>query len=587
MMMSKIHKPSWLAMSAVLSAAFLASGSKAIAQEVNTSDPTAIGNYAEFNDPIYDDLETGNGLDDLTSDPLSQVTNVNQLRDVSPTDWAYEALRSLVDRYGCIAGFPNQTYRGEQPLSRYEFAAGLNSCLNQIERLIASSEAISREDLETVRRLSQEFEAELATIGGRLDNIEGRTAFLEDNTFSTTTKLQGEVVFNLADAFGDEAAAGIVESEDDEGDLDNPDLDVETTFSQRIRLQLVTSFTGKDKLFTRLTGGNIGNSFQDETLTREGRFAYDGASGNNISVDRLHYSFPLLNDNLQVTAMAGLAAHHFYAETFNSGLNVGGGANGALSRFGERNPIYRQGIAGSSAGLGATYSIGELIEISGGYIAPDGADPADERGLFSGSFSAMGQITVKPIEKLKLGATYVRGYDNLAGTDDDGNAAFRGSFLWGGTGTNQANLRGVEVDSPVATNTVGVQFQFDLTNRISIRGWGGYTDANIILPGDDNNGSATIFNYAGAVVISDLLKEGSMAAVIVGAEPYLTAIDADGVDGDETITNDVPLHIEAFYKYQLNDNISITPGLIWLTTPNQNEENDDIVIGALRTTFTF
>ena len=30
---------------------------------------------------------------------IDRVTNVNQLRDVSPTDWAYEALRSLVDRY--------------------------------------------------------------------------------------------------------------------------------------------------------------------------------------------------------------------------------------------------------------------------------------------------------------------------------------------------------------------------------------------------------------------------------------------------------------------------------------------------------
>ncbi len=97
---------------------------------------------------------------------IGQVTNVNQLRDVSPTDWAYEALRSLVDRYGCIAGFPNQTYRGNQPLSRYEFAAGLNSCLNQIERLIASSQSVGQEDLETINRLSQEFEAELATLGG-------------------------------------------------------------------------------------------------------------------------------------------------------------------------------------------------------------------------------------------------------------------------------------------------------------------------------------------------------------------------------------------------------------------------------------
>lgn len=82
-------------------------------------------------------------------DDLGQVTNVNQLRDVAPTDWAYEALSSLVERYGCISGFPNQTYRGSQPLSRYEFAAGLNSCLNQIERLIASSKSVSAEDRAT------------------------------------------------------------------------------------------------------------------------------------------------------------------------------------------------------------------------------------------------------------------------------------------------------------------------------------------------------------------------------------------------------------------------------------------------------
>ena len=105
----------------------------------------------------------------LESSELDQVTNVNQLRDVSPTDWAYEALRSLVDRYGCIVGYPDQTFRGAKPLSRYEFAAGLNACLNQIERLIASSEAVLREDIETINRLLQEFEAELASLNGRVD----------------------------------------------------------------------------------------------------------------------------------------------------------------------------------------------------------------------------------------------------------------------------------------------------------------------------------------------------------------------------------------------------------------------------------
>ncbi len=83
-------------------------------------------------------LDELNNLED--SNIMSQVNNVDRLRDVSPTDWAYEALRSLVDRYGCIVGFPDRTYRDNKALSRYEFAAGLNSCLNQIERLLAASE---------------------------------------------------------------------------------------------------------------------------------------------------------------------------------------------------------------------------------------------------------------------------------------------------------------------------------------------------------------------------------------------------------------------------------------------------------------
>ena len=46
----------------------------------------------------------------------SQVTSVSQLRDVSPGDWAFEALRNLVERYGCIAGYPERTFRGNQAL---------------------------------------------------------------------------------------------------------------------------------------------------------------------------------------------------------------------------------------------------------------------------------------------------------------------------------------------------------------------------------------------------------------------------------------------------------------------------------------
>ncbi|MGB5632703.1 MAG: iron uptake porin [Waterburya sp.] len=576
--MFKIKQPALVGTAAFLYAAIF-SANFVSAQEVDMSSPNAIADYANFNND--NDVENNLGVQQVPSDSMGQVTNVNQLRDVAPSDWAYEALRSLVDRYGCIVGFPNQTYRGNQALSRYEFAAGLNSCLNQIERLIASQVTVVQEDLDALNRLAQEFEAELAVLRGRVDELESRTAFLEDHQFSTTTKLQGEVAFNFAQAFGKEQALST---------KNNPDLDSQVTFTDRVRLQLVSSFTGKDKLFTRLTAGNIGNSFQDETGTREGRFAYDGPSNNNVTLDRLHYSFPAFNDKLRVTAMASLAAHHFYANTFNQGLDVGGGANGALTRFAERNPIYRQGLANSSAGLGASFEINDYISLSGGYIAPTASDPNDAAGLFNGSFSALGQLEITPIEPLQIGFTYVRGYDNeQAQINDEGNFAARNSFLWGATGTNLANFQNNENDgsiiggSPLATNSYGIQFQYDLNPRFSIRGWGAYTDAKILGDGGD----ADIFNYAAAFVVSDLVKEGSLAALIVGAEPYLTSIDANGDGNNEAISNDVPIHLEAFYKYQLNDNISVTPGLVWLPTPNQDGDNADIYIGAIRTTFSF
>lgn len=129
------------------------------------------------------------------SSAIDQVTSVSELRDVQPTAWAYEALKSLVERYGCIVGYPDRTFRGDRALSRWEFAAGLNACMNVMERLIQENVAVLREDIDKLKRLMQEFEAELAALGARVDNLEARTSFLEDHQFSTTTKLTGEVIF--------------------------------------------------------------------------------------------------------------------------------------------------------------------------------------------------------------------------------------------------------------------------------------------------------------------------------------------------------------------------------------------------------
>ncbi len=75
----------------------------------------------------------------VLSQSIEQVTSVSQLSDVQPTDWAFQALQSLVERYGCIAGYPDGTYRGNRALTRYEFAAGLNACLDRVNELIATA----------------------------------------------------------------------------------------------------------------------------------------------------------------------------------------------------------------------------------------------------------------------------------------------------------------------------------------------------------------------------------------------------------------------------------------------------------------
>lgn len=100
---------------------------------------------------------------------LEQVTSVSQLIDVQPTDWAFQALQSLVERYGCIAGYPDGTYRGNRAITRYEFAAGVNACLDKNQELIAqgNQNLASPEDLIKAQKLAEQFAAEIATLRGR------------------------------------------------------------------------------------------------------------------------------------------------------------------------------------------------------------------------------------------------------------------------------------------------------------------------------------------------------------------------------------------------------------------------------------
>ncbi|HIK04378.1 MAG TPA: iron uptake porin [Trichormus sp. M33_DOE_039] len=489
------------------------------------------------------------------SQEIGQVTSVSQFSDVQPTDWAFQALQSLVERYGCIAGYPNGTYRGNRALTRYEFAAGLNACLDRVNELIATATAdlVTKEDLATLQRLQEEFSAELATLRGRVDALEARTAELEANQFSTTTKLSGEVIFAGSQVFGDTRVGG-------------QDLASNTTFSDRVRLTLNTSFTGTDRLQTRLNAGNIVSN-STVTGTNMTRLGFDGDNGNSVVVDKLNYSFNL-SEAISVKIDATGAELNENVNVFHPDFASSG--RGALSRYGRFSPIYRQGQGG--AGLTVNFNSGGPLTFSAAYLAPRSNDPADRNGVFDGSSTIFGQIGFKPNQAFNIGFAYAHSYLNNAAGNNTVN-------IFSSTGSTLAN-RPFGGNTATSSNNYGIQATFQPSSRFTIGAWGGYTVATA-ESGANRGRNADAYYWAGSVALKDFGREGNVLGLIFGQSPRLTDNEGGAEDPDTSY------HLEGLYKIQLTDNIQITPGLMVIFNPEHNDNNDSIYVGTIRTTFSF
>jgi hypothetical protein len=483
-----------------------------------------------------------------SSGGMSQVTSVSQLSDVQPTDWAFQALQSLVERYGCIAGYPDGTFRGNRALTRYEFAAGLNACLDQVNRLIASATAnfVTKEDLAVLQRLQEEFASELATLRGRVDSLEARTKELEANQFSTTTKLTGEAIFALSDTYGN--AVG------------QKDDNTEANLGYRVRLNLNTSFTGRDLLKTRLQALNVAE-YQKATATgtNMARLPFDGENGNSFTLNEAWYRFPA---GKATVFLGAVGLNHDTVAPVITPFNNSGTAS--ISRFGQRNPSVYRGPEGG--GLGINYNLSKSAQATIAYFAAgsDAPDPSQGRGLFTGSYSALAQLAFSMGDKLDLGLTYTHKYYR--------NGAVSVS---GGTGSSLANRP--FGNSATSSNDFGLELNLKPSKRFNLGGWVGYTRAEQEKGGNDK---ATILNGAISLAFPDFGRQGNLLGFVVGLPPKVTSSDA--VKDKKT-----SLHIEGFYRFQVTDFISITPGVFVITNPEHNNKNDTVWVGVLRTTFSF
>jgi Carbohydrate-selective porin, OprB family len=466
----------------------------------------------------------------------------------------------LVERYGCIAGYPDSTFRGKQATSRYEFAAGLNACLDKINEIISAglADKVSKEDLATLQKLQEEFAAELATLRGRVDALDAKTAKLEAQQFSTTTKLRGEAIF------------GLVAGSDGVTTATNPSS-TNVAFNYRVRLNLDTSFTGKDLLRTRLQASNT-NNFTDLAGSNSTRLSYDGylTSANSFEINRLYYRFPV-GDNLKVY-VAPIGA----VEDILNPLNpLESDSQGTISRFGRFSPLTRiasrggpTGFASGLAVAGFDWMLSDKISFQAAYSASNAAAATGQGGIAGGDTKIAAQFVIKPSEALTFGVGYANAYTV-------GNSLGSGlnAESFGGAPLALAGISGIRSDTVVGS------LIWDITKKFTFNTWGSYTFAN--STGVTTAGT-TFTSWLAAISAKDLFTEGDLAALSFG-QPLLRT----GVSGAAQGSTDTPYHLEALYRFRVSKNISITPGVYFVFNQNSASANGTATVGVIRTTFSF
>ena len=491
---------------------------------------------------------------DTTTEPIDEVPSVNQLSDVQPSDWAYQALQSLIERYGVVTGYPDRTYRGNKAITRYEFAASLNVVLERVNELITNGLATQgfRDDPATLQRLRREFASELASVRSRLDNLEARAAQLEANQFSTTTKLTGQVIF--APNAGGFSGKRIVDSTGAEVTNHQPSA----TFIDRASLDLNTSFFGTDLLKLRLDavsgrGRDSAAGFLEPNLGSVPEFTVRGTPSSDFGISRLYYSFSPSQD-LNVTLGPEIVSTD-YIDT-NSYANGNGIDFITLALV---NNYLLFPVNGPSAGAVLQWHPGQgPFKVKALYAAADAANPISNsqavvsglfpfvrllypngggnRGLFGDPYQGTVELEYSSSKAFALRLQYSGGY------------VFNGRF-----------------------DVVGANVEFALSRQLGIFGRYGYGSYSNTAFGDINP------NYwMAGLSVRDLLVPGAVAGIAAG-QPFI-----ESAVGNATQTN-----LEAFYNFPLSDNIQITPLLQVITNPANQNANGTIFTGTLRTVFSF
>ncbi len=504
----------------------------------------------------------------------SPILSISQLSDVRPTDWAFLALQSLVERYGCIVGYPDQTYRGNRALSRYEFAAGLNACLNRIEELVAAGLAgkVSREDLAVLQRLQEEFAAELAALQGRVDVLEVDVAELQSQVFNPVTKLNVEVRTALTGSTlaEDRAVNNQLVEFNDQANLSLP---------YRVRMAFDASFMGTDRLRIRMEAEDAETAF----FSGDPGFDFNG-DNDTFELDDLYYQFRAFDDQLFVFVGANSVDAD---QLFEYGVPWE-----EFSNYADTPPATQDAIGGSALGL--RFSPSDFFSIAYAYTADDAQTVGEfggSGGLFAGDTGHYVEVGFTPTEELGLyfqfGSSYVQEFtdiDFLSPVASNGDNFFN---YFQGPLSDPSDLVNATTGEPFPVpnariNAMTFATTWEITPRVVFSGWisFGQVEYDLITApvGTVDPGDEEIFGWLAGFLFPDLFIEGAEGTIAFG-QP---------ITGEDVGTE--PLVLDINYGFPVNEFLTIRPGTYLVFTPNGSPflDNDPTIgVGAIEAIFSF
>ena len=370
------------------------------------------------------------------------------------------------------------------------------------------------------------------------------------------------------------------------------------TFGHDAQLNFNTSFTGKDKLNFRLRANTI-YSFAKRVNAPFADLAFDGSLPENwkgkktVFVDKLYYKFPVGSwGKMSVGTRAPQSSFTTRGSMYNK--------DSLLEFFNTAAGVYPS-VTGTGVGIQVSKIGGKKLKVLNGSVAGsigyitnegDASNPASYNYLQEGWFGRDTRFRL-PVQL----AWKSKGKKWLF----TANYAYeRGMNSMGKVGTELAK-NPFGYSNLIESNQYGFTLAYKWSKQFQITGAYGHNsmssryDSSVIGIDMTNAGdSAQTNSWMIGLNFKDVFIEGNKAGFAIGGVPSVSSNDSGwGTDGS------TPIALETWYQFQVSDNISVTPGVFWVSGQelgndgagkyggNSGDRSSDVWGGIVKTEFKF